>query len=611
MAGDELREAWRAELDAFEAAGLRRTLSPLARGERGADFTSNDYLGLSAHPDVVEGAVRALGEHGAGARASRLLGGGSPLDEEVEAALAEWVGAEAALLFPTGYQANLGLLTTLAGPGDALLSDALMHASAVDACRLSRARVLVHGHGDLEHLEALLASARGARRRFVLTEGVFSMDGDRVPLAELDELCARHDAWLVVDEAHSLGVVGPEGAGAAAEELDGHATRLVARVLTGGKALGAAGGVVAGSRELRERLVNGARSFVYTTGIAPAVAGALRAAVPLARGASAERTRLREHATRLATRLGLPAPAAAILPVIVGPNEAAVELAERARSRGLEVRAVRPPTVPKGTARLRVVLHADSDPAAVTRLGDLLASELPRERPAAAPAVSAVALAETARPLVVAGTDTGIGKTVVSALLARALARRGPVRYWKPVQTGDDSDTDTVLSLCAGSEVDAATPAHHFPLPASPHEAAADAGAHIDFEALLARFDDEAARVAGARQLVAELAGGLLVPYDDAHTQLDGLARLRPRLVLVARSGLGTLNHTLLSLEALRTRGLEPEALLLVGPSHASNRETLRRMGRVARVLEVPPFEPLDGAALERWIDDHPTPLLP
>ena len=599
----ELLDAWRAELEGLAAAGLERSIAPLPTGPGTCDFTSNDYLGLARHPEVVEAACHALREHGASARASRLLGGGSPLDAEVEGAVARWVGAEAALLFPTGYQANLGLLTTIAGPGDVLLSDALSHASTIDACRLSRARVEVVRHLDLDHLEERLAATRGARRRFVLTEGVFSMDGDRAPLAALDELCARHDAWLIVDEAHSLGVVGPEGAGAAAEELAPEGSRVVARILTGGKALGAAGGLIAGSAELRERLVNGARSRIYTPGVSPGVAGALLAAVPLARAASEGRERIRANGASLARRLDLPAPPAAILPVVIGGNEATVSLAGQLQEEGLEVRAVRPPTVPEGSARLRLVLHADDDPSALERLGARIG-----EQQRAQVITTSTAQERHAPPLVVAGTDTEIGKTVVSALLVRALSRRGPVRYWKPVQTGDDSDTETVLRLARGVDVDAPEPAHHFPLPASPHEAAAAAGGHIDYEALLARFEQEAQR-SGERQLLAELAGGLLVPYDDCHTQLDALARLRPRLVLVARSGLGTLNHTLLSLEALRARRLEPEALLLVGPHHRSNRDTLREQGRVERVLEVPPFEPLGEDSLDGWIDSHLTDL--
>lgn len=607
MSDDGLRAAWRAELDDLAARGLARAIEPLDPGARESEFTTNDYLGIAQHPVVLEAIAQATHEFGAGARASRLLGGGSPLDAQAEEALADWLGAEAALLFPTGFQANLGLATTIAGEGDVLLSDSAMHASMIDACRLSRGQVRVFRHNDLDHLDALLALSSGARRRFVLTEGVFSMDGDRAPIAELNALCEQHDAWLVVDEAHAIGVVGPEGAGVTSDELATDSSRVVARVVTGGKSLGGSGGFVVGSRELRDRLLHSARSFVFTTGTTPGVAGGLVAAIPLARAAQAERARIRELGALVAERLDLPEPESAIVPFVVGANAPAMALAAGLRAEGLEVRAVRPPTVSEGTARLRLVLHAYNDSSSVERLCSAL-EQAPRASAAPhsesdAPA-NAADRAVTTGPLVVAGTDTEIGKTVVSALLARALAARGPVRYWKPVQTGDDSDTRTVRVLATGCDVDFGTPAYEFPLAASPHEAAADAGAQIDYEALLERFGTEHAE-AGPRQLLVELAGGLLVPYDDAHTQLDALARLRPRFVLAARSGLGTLNHTLLSLEALRARGLEPEALFLVGEPHPSNRATLAAMGRIERVFEVPRFAPLDAAALDRWIDEH------
>jgi 8-amino-7-oxononanoate synthase len=586
------------ELRSVAARGLKRALEPLEDARGRVDFTSNDYLGLARHPAVVEGALGAVRDHGAGARASRLLGGGSPLDGRVEAATAEWLGAEAALLFPTGYQANIGLVTALAGPGDTLFSDERNHASLIDACRLSRATVRVFGHDDLEHLERELVGARGARRRLVLTEGAFSMDGDVPQLAEMAELCLVHDAWLIVDEAHAAGVVGPAGAGAwAAAETEGAPPqRLLARMVTGGKALGAAGGIVVGSQKLRETLVHGARSFIFTTGASPATAGALEVAIELARAADEERRRLHELNLQLATALGAEATEAAILPYIVGSNGAAMELAEQLQQRGFEVRAVRPPTVPPGSARLRLVLHAFNQPEEVADLARELA---PLTHP-----TSPVELSEQkARPIFVVGTDTEIGKTVVSAALCQSLARMSPVSYWKPVQTGVESDTEAVRGLCEGCEVSFLEPRHEFPLPASPHEAAAEAGGAVDFEGLSSQLDEELALLPDGGELVVELAGGLLVPYDDEHTQADWLAVRRPRIVLVARSGLGTLNHTLLTLEALRSRQLEVETLVLVGEPHDSNRETLARMSEIPVVLELPPTDLADPTALGRWLD--------
>ena len=212
-AGSGLDEALEREMAEWEEAGLRRRLGEPLAAVAPCDFVSNDYLGLSQHPEVVEGARAALAEAGAGGRAARLLGGGCRLHERAEQKAAEWLGADAALLFPSGYQANLGLLTALAGAGDAIVSDEACHASLIDACRLSRARTLVHGHLDLGHAEQQLRRSAGARRRLLLTEGVFSMDGDSIDLLALAELAVTYDAWLIVDEAHAAGVVGPEGRG--------------------------------------------------------------------------------------------------------------------------------------------------------------------------------------------------------------------------------------------------------------------------------------------------------------------------------------------------------------------------------------------------------------
>lgn len=601
------------ELERREAAGLRRRLD--ARGDGRVDFASNDYLGLARDVRVIEAARAALSEHGAGGRASRLLGGGSPAHEAAERAAAEWLGAEAALLFPSGYQANLGLVGALARRGDALFSDARNHASLIDAARLSRARVHVHAHLDLDELARALARARGARRRLVLTEGVFSMDGDRAPLAALAELCARHDAWLVVDEAHAVGLLGPAGAGAWADEAGGLARgdggeRLVARVVTGGKALGVGGAFVVGARVLVEHLVNHARSFLFTTAPSPAVAGALVAAIAAARGAERQRAQALELARELARRLDAPEPAAAIVPCVLGSAARAVDTAARLQRVGFDVRAVRPPSVPPGGEGLRLVCHATNTPAEV----DELARALAEHAPAPPPTPSARPTVRGERTLFVVGTDTDVGKTVVSALLLRAARRAGRAAYWKPVQTGTESDSESLRRLAEAQPHEILAPAWTLALPASPHEAAAREGREIDPR----RLEDGLAalrRTLPDTRLVVELAGGLLVPYrvqggadgatSVAATQADWLERAGAAVVLVARTGLGTLNHTLLTLEALRARHVEPRALLLVGEAHPSNEATLRALAGIELVLHLPRFAPLDAAALERWLDDH------
>ncbi|MBL8841701.1 MAG: dethiobiotin synthase [Planctomycetes bacterium] len=624
-----LDRALEAELAAWERAGLRRTLPQPQGGAPLHDFVSNDYLGLSRDRRVVDAAREALERSGAGSGAARLLGGGlagavqGASGGEGDAAraerlLAEWLDEEAALLFPSGFQANLGVVATLADRGDALFSDELNHASLIDGCRLSRAKSQVFPHGDVAELERQLARARGARRRVVVTESVFSMDGDLAPLAALHEACERHDAWLIVDEAHGHALLGPHGAGAwaaaglpNARQGSRPTSRLAARIVTGGKALGVAGAFVVGGRPLIELLLNAARPFVFTTAPPPAVAAALAAAIEVAREADAARARVLALAQRLAKELKrgafavrTVAPAAAIVPFVVGEAAATSALGRELATAGFAVGAVRPPTVPDGSARLRLVVHATNDEAQVDALA---AAVVARARPKATSGVTRDGRSSRATAWFVVGTDTGIGKTVASALLLRAARRLGKAAYWKPVQTGDESDTAAVAALAQATPDELLAPLHHFPKPASPHEAAAAAGEAIDPAVLQAALTAAREERRGAR-LIVELAGGLLVPYvsgANPFLQAEWLARARPRLIVVARSGLGTLNHTLLTLEALRARKLEPDALLLVGERHAENAATLRELAGVAPLFELPRFEPLSGGALEAWLDQN------
>ncbi len=648
-AGRALERELAAELARRAEAGLLRRLEPVTEREAtgaGArlDLTSSDVLGLSRHPEVVAAAHAELDRWGAGGRAARLLGGGSPAHARAEAACADWLGAEAALIFPSGYQANLGLIGALAGRGDCVLSDELNHASLIDAARLSRAQVRVYRHLDLEELDRALRASAGARRRLVVTESVFSMAGDLAPLAEIHELCRQHDAWLVVDEAHATGVVGPSGAGGwaaasagapdpgdvgpagadgwasvAREGADpragrnsargeralgaGDGARLAARVVTCGKALGCAGAFAVGSAVLREYLLNVARTFVYTTASPPATAAAIEAAISVCRRSDDLRARLRRNSARLAELVGLPPPPAAILPIEMGDSLRALEAERDLREQGFEVRAVRPPTAPR--ALLRAVVHAELEPDRVDALGRALArwvappTATSGAGPISAPVAGQGARRGAGRVLFVAGTDTGIGKTVAAALL---VAAGGPEAvYWKPVQTGDDDDTAEVARLAGRARAEFPSPEFWFPLPASPHEAAAAAGSVVDPEALRSRLAKLRAATAG-RPLVVELAGGLLVPLVAAWTQLDWLAEERPELVLVARSGLGTLNHTLLSFEALQARHLEPRALFLMGEHHPSNRDTLKSLRNPRCVVEVPILSPLGPSAVAEFV---------
>jgi 8-amino-7-oxononanoate synthase len=595
---DDLRDHLARELAQQDALGLRRELT--GRGDGLADFTTNDVLGLARDPAIAAAVADAARTHGAGTAASRLLGGDHALHRAAERACAEWLGAESALLFPSGFQANLGLLQAFAEPGVLFVSDAANHASIVDGCRMARAaraHVVVTPHRDVAAVERALANAESAPRRFVVTESVFSMDGDRAPIEALLDVCERHDAHLFVDEAHAVGLLGPAGAGVVAElaERGVDVSRVAARLVTGGKALGQSGAFVVGDTTLRAWLIQRARSLMFTTAPPPSLAAGLIAAIQRARAADAERTTVLRSARRLAAAMDLPEPDAAIVPFVVGSSERALELAERARAAGLDVRAVRHPTVPRGTERLRFVLHAFNTDDEIDRLVSLL-------RDAARPAASSTAARSgRSRAIVVVGTDTNIGKTVVSALLMRHARARGNARYFKPVQTGTDSDTRTVAELAGLARHEWVTPLHELPLPASPHEAAAAAGTSLDPEALL-RGIDRVRTEAHDAALVIELAGGLRVPYTLRFDQGDLLERAALPLVLVARSGLGTLNHTQLTLEALRRRHLEPRALFLVGEPHSSNAATLRVLAHVEHVYEVPQFRRLDTEALDAWL---------
>jgi 8-amino-7-oxononanoate synthase len=330
-----------------------------ATGQRVVSFASNDYLGLSQHPALAAAAQDAIRRFGTGSGASRLVVGARPVHAELERELAAWKRAESALLFPTGFAANVGLLTALGRLGGVLMcSDELNHASIIDGARLSRAEVAVYRHGDLEHLATLL---KGARRALVVTDAVFSMDGDLAPLAEIAALCARHGALLVVDEAHA--VLGPETP--ALPGLD------VLVVGTLSKTLGSLGGFVAAPRAYVELLVNSARPFIFTTAPTPGDAAAALAGLRIVRSSEGEAllARLRANVERL--RPGHPSP---IVPILLGEEARAIAVSEALLARGLLVPAIRPPTVPPGSSRLRVALSALHTPAQIDALAGALAA---------------------------------------------------------------------------------------------------------------------------------------------------------------------------------------------------------------------------------------------
>ena len=376
-----------AELSDLESRGELRQLEAV----QGVDFSSNDYLGLATDPRMKQAILE--GVHSApriASTGSRLLSGHDEVWTVLEHEFARWVGAEAALYFTSGYAANVGLLSALLRPEDVVFSDSANHASLIDGIRLAKCRRVIFPHLDLNFLESELghiANVDGAR--VIVVESVFSMEGDRAPLAELVALAERYGAELIVDEAHAIGVRGPQGSGHVAEA--GLSARVLATVHTCGKALASAGAFVCGSHNLRRFLINRARTFVYNTGLPPYFASQVSAGMSLAKEAGGERARLFELGSFLRNELrrhgfDTARSDSQIVPVILGPNDAAVNFAAYLTIRGFGVRAIRPPTVPSGSARLRLSLTAKHSKEI---LADLVAAMIQaRNESSAARAVS-------------------------------------------------------------------------------------------------------------------------------------------------------------------------------------------------------------------------------
>ena len=366
--------------------GLHRTLSTRGPSSPGhvvrdgrdlVNFASNDYLGLADDPRLASAAAEAANRHGWGSGASPLITGWTTAHLELVEALARFEGAEAVALFPTGFAANLGTIPSLVGPGDAIYGDRLNHASLVQGARLSGASFRVYPHGEADRLGALLGRDRGRFRRVLLaTDGVFSMDGDLAPLPELVALAERFDAMLLVDEAHGTGVFGPEGGGACSSR--GVADRVPIRIGTLSKALGSIGGFVAGSHRLVDHLINRAPTLIYSTAMPAAAAGAAGEALRILIAEPERRDRLHQHSRRFRERFGRagtpvpPGSVGPIVPVLVGTAERALAASEALRDAGFHVPAIRPPTVPRGTARFRISLSASHTEAQVDALADAI-----------------------------------------------------------------------------------------------------------------------------------------------------------------------------------------------------------------------------------------------
>jgi 8-amino-7-oxononanoate synthase len=374
---DSLERYAREKLDRLEAAQLRRELTTTDRfaqararrdGRELLSFCCNDYLNLSQHPALIAAAQEATRRYGVGSGASRLVTGNHPLYAELEARLARWKGTERALVFGSGYLANLGIVPAFAGGGDLVLTDALSHSCLFGGARLSGARVAVFRHNDLEHCASLLKELRGAHERcLVLTDGVFSMDGDRAPVAELQALADAHDAWLLVDDAHGLGVV-EDGRGSCV--ADGRKLPVPLQMGTLSKAVGAYGGYLCASDAVISLLISRARTLVYSTGLPPATIAAACAAMDLIASDPLLVRRPMQHAALFCALLELPAPQSCIVPLVLGDADTALAASRDLALHGFLVAAIRPPTVPAGTARLRLTFTAAHREDEVRRLAE-------------------------------------------------------------------------------------------------------------------------------------------------------------------------------------------------------------------------------------------------
>lgn len=632
------------------------------------DARSNDYLGLAIRS--VSRETMGAGVLRAGAGASRLISGTTAEHLELERALADWLRVETTLVFSSGYAANVGVVSALAGPGDVVFSDALNHASLIDGCRLGRGRVVVTPHLDLRELERGLAQTQEATARWVVTESYFGMDGDVPELRELRELCDAHEAGLVVDEAHALGVFGPEGRGLCA----GAGVRPDVLVGGMGKGLGVQGGFVACSSVYREWLWNRARSFVFSTAVSPVVCRIAVEQVGRLRAANAARRRLEELGARLERVLesgGIrlpPARRGPLFPIIFGGEAETLRAANELLARGVAVHAIRPPTVPPGGSRLRVTLRADMTDAEVERLGAMLV-EVWRSsgagqgmliaRSSAAPPAHHGVVAERARGStelagrgtagaltlpgaggrraerapgavgavakrwLVLGTGTGVGKSFVAEALARAIAARGhPVGGLKPIETGlgaalepaGAADARRLERASFHVKHPAAHPLFGYSDPVTPSLAARREGRAVCIERILPWLD-EVRSDAGlpAPALVIETAGGAFSPLSDDRNNLDLAAALEPaEWILVAPDRLGALHEVLATLRAMELMRRPPDWIVLSAveqpdASSGSNATELRRHGVAPHIISLQRDDPTPLDTIVAPHFPHPT----
>jgi len=367
------------EIEALKKAGLYRELRLIDR-EKVKVFCSNDYLGLSKHPKIIGASIRATKEFGFGAGASRLISGNTILHEELERKIAKFKGREAALVFPAGYMANLGTISSLVDENDTVIIDRLNHASIIDACKLSRAKLQVYRHRNMEALEAILKKSGKLRRRLIVTDSVFSMDGDIAPLPEIVKLAKKYKAMTMIDEAHATGVLGKTGRGA--EEHFAIQGQIDIVMGTLSKAIGSMGGFIAGSKALIDYLRNKARSFIYTTALPPSACAASLAALEIIESEPELVRNLRMNSRFLKELLGTEnlfsgSEDTPIIPIILGDAEKTMDISQKLFERGFFVSGIRPPTVPKNESRLRITITAAHSKEDIECLASLLRELIP------------------------------------------------------------------------------------------------------------------------------------------------------------------------------------------------------------------------------------------
>lgn len=361
------RENGHTDLDNLKKQGLYRQLRTVDPSKVKI-FCSNDYLGLSKHPEVIKAAMKATQKYGTGAGASRLVCGNLPIHEELENKIAKFKGREAAIVFPTGYMANLGAISALTNENDTIIIDRLNHASIIDACKLSKAKLQVYKHADMESLELVLSRSVKFEKRLIVTDSVFSMDGDIAPLPQIVKLAKKYNAITMIDEAHATGTIGETGRGHEEHfDLEGSVAVVMGTL---SKALGSQGGFVAGSGELIDYLRNKARSFIYTTALAPASCAAALAALELIESDIKLVKKLQANSQILKS-------VTPIIPVIIGGAEETMLISAKLLERGYFVSGIRPPTVPQGQSRLRITISATHTKEEILCLASLLQELIP------------------------------------------------------------------------------------------------------------------------------------------------------------------------------------------------------------------------------------------